>query len=72
MKKSRVPQRHEGHCAAPVRLVHIPALADSDGEPRVLLEVPPSPDGVSRRAVLMMFTTMAAALVAKRQLEAHR
>jgi hypothetical protein len=52
------------------RLVQIPNAHDADGEPRVALELPPRPGSVSRRPILMMFTTMAAALASKRTLEA--
>lgn len=52
-----------------VRLVHIPAAIDPDGEQRVALEVPPSPGSASRRAALIVFHSMALALSAKRQME---
>jgi hypothetical protein len=55
-----------------VRLVHIPNATDADGEPRVALEVPPSPGALSRRPMLLMFASMAAALDSKRVLEGHR
>lgn len=56
----------------PVRLVHVPAAVDADGEPRIALEVPPRPGSMTRRPVLVMFATMAAALASKRELEASR
>ena len=55
-----------------VRLVHIPNAVDPDGEPRVALEVPPGPGTLSRRPVLLMFASMAAALDSKRSMEGHR
>jgi hypothetical protein len=55
-----------------VRLVHIPNATDADGEPRVALEVPPGPGTLSRRPVLLMFATMAAALASKQSMEGQR
>jgi len=57
---------------APIRLVHIPAAVDADGEPRVALEVPPRPGMQQRRPVLLMFASMAAALDGKRAMEGAR
>lgn len=57
---------------APIRLVHIPAAVDADGEPRIALEVPPRPGAQQRRPVLLMFASMAAALAGKREMEATR
>ena len=56
---------------SPIRLVQIPNAADADGEPRVALEMPPVPGALSRRPVLLMFVSMAAALATKRSLEAR-
>ncbi|MBB5695518.1 hypothetical protein FHS87_003577 [Roseomonas pecuniae] len=52
-----------------IRLVHVPNALDADGEPRVALELPPSPGAVSRRPALLMFASIAAALTHKRQAE---
>jgi hypothetical protein len=56
----------------PIRLVHIPNAMDADGEPRVALEVLPRPGSVSRRPMLMMFASIAAALDSKRTMEGQR
>ncbi|WP_424135144.1 hypothetical protein [Roseomonas chloroacetimidivorans] len=67
-RKKSIPSKP----ALPIRLVHIPAAVDADGEPRVALEVPPRPGAQQRRPVLLMFASMAAALAGKREMEARR
>jgi hypothetical protein len=54
----------------PPRLVLIPGAHDAAGEPRIALEVPPQPGAFPRRPTLQMFASVAAALSAKRSLEA--
>jgi hypothetical protein len=73
-KTSLKPRRSKPRpCAqAPIRLVHIPAAVDADGEPRVALEVPPRPGAQQRRPALLMFASMAAALAGKREMEGMR
>jgi hypothetical protein len=72
VKSTRKKRKPEAPRLAPVRLVQIPAAVDADGEPRIALEVLPRPGSVSRRPVLMMFGSMAAALASKREMEAAR
>jgi hypothetical protein len=72
VKTTRKKRKLEAPRVAPVRLVQIPAAVDADGEPRIALEVLPQPGSMSRRPVLMMFASMAAALASKRELEATR
>ncbi len=52
--------------AQPIRLHLMPDAPNGDGEPRAALLLLPKPD---RRPVLMMFSTIAAALELKRSLE---
>lgn len=54
----------------PARLVLVPNLSDAAGEPLVALGLPPMPGAPRQRPVLRMFATVAAALSAKRSLEA--
>ncbi|MBP0493991.1 hypothetical protein [Roseomonas indoligenes] len=54
---------------APIRLMHLPAALHDDGEPRVMLEVPPGPGSITRRPMLRAFATIAAALAAKAEME---
>ncbi|MFT8247251.1 hypothetical protein [Roseomonas sp. BN140053] len=68
MLKNRDNRPGDARCAL-VRLVHIPALADADGVPRVALEMPPV-DG--RRAALRVFGSLAAAVAFKSQIEGAR
>jgi hypothetical protein len=72
VKNTRKKHKPEAPRFAPVRLVQIPAAVDADGEPRIALEVLPYPGSVSRRPMLMMFASMAAALDSKRQMEGRR
>jgi hypothetical protein len=69
VKNTRKKRKSEAPRPTPVRLVQIPAAVDADGEPRIALEVLPHPGSMSRRPVLMMFASMAAALASKRSLE---
>ncbi|MBX6747468.1 MAG: hypothetical protein IRY87_36015 [Acetobacteraceae bacterium] len=55
--------------AAP-RLLLLPDAPDADGQPRVALALPTLSTG--RRAALVIFPTIAAALAAKRAMEAAR
>ena len=71
MKDTRKKSYPDVPRVASVRLVHIPAAVDADGEPRVALEVPPRPGAVSRRPMLVVFASMAAALASKRSMEGH-
>ncbi len=52
--------------AQPIRLQLMQDALDGDGEPRAALLLPPKP---GRRPVLMMFSTIAAAVAVKRSLE---
>jgi hypothetical protein len=69
VKTTRKKRKPEAPRSAAVRLVQVPAAVDADGEPRIALEVLPHPGSMSRRPVLMMFTTMAAALASKQRME---
>lgn len=55
--------------AAP-RLLLLPDAPDANGQPRVALALPALSTG--RRAALVIFPTIAAALAAKRRMEASR
>lgn len=78
----RAPRRRQGPAApahipastatAPIRLQLLPDAPDAEGEPRCALLLPPAPGAVSRRPVLRLFASLAAAVEAKRQLEAGR
>jgi hypothetical protein len=76
MTKRVITKRSRGRTAPaaclPIRLVHIPNATDADGEPRIALELPLRPDSLSRRPMLMMFASIAAALDSKRQMEGQR
>jgi hypothetical protein len=72
MPKKRVQRSKTCNAGPSARVVYIPNAVDADGEPRVALEVPPRPGSVSRRPVLMVFATMAAALNGKRMMEGAR
>ncbi|MFT8243959.1 hypothetical protein [Roseomonas sp. BN140053] len=54
---------------APIRLHLLPDAPDASGEPRAALLVPPS-HTLTRRPALRVFATVAAAIAAKRLLEA--
>lgn len=54
---------------APIRITYIPNAVDADGEQRVALEVPAKPGDVFRRAALMVFPSIAAAVAAKAAME---
>jgi hypothetical protein len=72
VKTTRKKRIAEAPRFAPVRLVYVPAAVDTDGEPRIALEVLPQPGSVSRRPTLLMFASMAAALASKRNMEGQR
>lgn len=55
-----------------IRLALLPDALDADGQPRPALIVTPPAERVNRRAVLRIFPTVAAALAAKREMEAGR
>jgi ferric-dicitrate binding protein FerR (iron transport regulator) len=59
-------------CAEPIRLIEVPNALDAHGTPRAALLVPPAPDAVSRRPVIKMFASVAAAIAAKRSMEGSR
>ncbi|MCG7360824.1 hypothetical protein MHZ93_06120 [Roseomonas sp. ACRSG] len=58
--------------AEPIRLIQVPNALDANGTPRAALLVPPAPDAVSRRPIIKMFASVAAAIAAKRNLEGGR
>ncbi|WP_424138582.1 hypothetical protein [Roseomonas chloroacetimidivorans] len=72
MSSTRKKSRPAAPTPAAVRLVHAPSTGDADGEPRLALEVPPQPDALSRRPMLLVFVSMTAALATKRALEGQR
>jgi hypothetical protein len=53
----------------PIRLHLMPEAADRDGEPRAALVVPPTPSRYDRRTITLLFSSVAAALAAKRRME---
>jgi hypothetical protein len=56
--------------AAPIRLHLLPEALDRDGEPRAALVVPPSASRYGRRSITLLFPSIAAAVAAKRSMEA--
>jgi hypothetical protein len=54
---------------AAIRLHLMPEAVDRDGEPRAALVVPPTPSRYDRRIVTLLFSSVAAALAAKRDME---
>jgi len=52
--------------ATAIRLHLLPDVIDEDGSPKAALQMPPVP---GRRAVVLVFGSIAAALSAKRELE---
>jgi hypothetical protein len=67
-RKAKVQQAS----AEPIRLIDVPNALDANGTPRAALLVPPAPDAVSRRPIIRMFASVAAAIAAKRHLEGSR
>jgi len=55
--------------APPIKLHLLPDALDAEGQPRAGLLVPPSPGSASRRTVMVLFPTIAAAVAAKRDME---
>ena len=56
--------------AAPAIQLHVlPEGLDRDGQPRVALVLPAEGGGRTRRAVTLLFPTIAAAVAAKRHME---
>jgi hypothetical protein len=53
----------------PIRLHLMPEALNRDGEPCAALVVPPTPSRYDRRAVTLLFPSVAAALAAKRAME---
>ena len=58
--------------APSIRLALLPDALDADGQPRPALIVTPAAERVNRRAMLRIVPTVAAALAAKREMEAGR
>ena len=52
-----------------IKLHLMPEAPDASGEPRAALVVPPLPSRYDRRAVTLLFPSIAAALAAKRNME---
>ena len=55
-----------------IKLHLLPDALDGNGEPRAGLLIPPAPSSPARRPVLLVFTTLAAALAEKRTREGAR
>jgi hypothetical protein len=53
----------------PITLTLLPDAPDADGLPRAGLVVPPAPSSTSRRPILLLFGTVAAALAEKTRME---
>jgi hypothetical protein len=69
---ARKPRKAQKASAEPIRLIEVPNALDANGTPRAALLVPPAADAVSRRPIIRMFASVAAAIAAKRNMEGSR
>lgn len=63
------PPALPGVTPAQIRLCLMPEALDCDGQPRAALVIPPSPTRYDRRTITVLFSSLAAALAAKRRME---
>lgn len=75
--KPLIPRQHENTgsqsmlAATSIRLHLLPDAPDAEGEPRAALLVPASSPALGRRPALLLFANIAAAIAAKREMEAR-
>jgi hypothetical protein len=55
-----------------VRLIQLPTNRDTEGEPRVAVQITPPATSIDRRPLLRVFGSMGAAVAAKRAMEGGR